>query len=146
MGGGTARRLRFRRTLCFRSSDRPGTNAPGFDAPHPLPLPAVRCANGRRGERRRRGLSGTQRAAHASFRFFSGSERTGLPVAAKMAFITAGATTQSNTFAVGMTLFTRFLWPFELASFLILLAIIAAIVIAKKDKPQPALGGKDGAH
>lgn len=38
-----------------------------------------------------------------------------------------------NTFAVGMTLFTKFLWPFELASLLILLAVVAAIVIAKKD-------------
>ena len=39
-----------------------------------------------------------------------------------------------NTFAVGMVLFTRYLWPFELASFLILLAIVASVVIAKKDK------------
>jgi NADH-quinone oxidoreductase subunit J len=57
-----------------------------------------------------------------------------------------GANAPSNTFAVGMTLFTKFLWPFELASFLILLAIIAAVVIAKKDKALPAVGGKDGAH
>jgi NADH-quinone oxidoreductase subunit J len=39
-----------------------------------------------------------------------------------------------NTFVVGMELFTRYLWPFELASILILLAIVASIVIAKKDK------------
>jgi len=39
-----------------------------------------------------------------------------------------------NTYAVGMTLFTKFLWPFELASMLILLAIIASIVIAKKKR------------
>ncbi len=38
-----------------------------------------------------------------------------------------------NTYAVGMTLFTQYLWPFELASILILLAIVASIVIAKKD-------------
>jgi len=30
-----------------------------------------------------------------------------------------------NTFAVGITLFTKYLWPFELASILILLAMIA---------------------
>ena len=39
-----------------------------------------------------------------------------------------------NTYAVGMHLFTKFLWPFELASILILLAIIACVLIAKKDK------------
>jgi NADH-quinone oxidoreductase subunit J len=43
-----------------------------------------------------------------------------------------------NTYVVGMVLFTRYLWPFELASVLILLAIIAAIVIAKKDKVEGA--------
>ena len=31
-------------------------------------------------------------------------------------------------------LFTQYLWPFELASFLILLAIVATVVIGKKDK------------
>lgn len=41
-----------------------------------------------------------------------------------------------NTFVLGMHLFTNFLWPFELASILILLAIVASIVIAKKDKPK----------
>lgn len=40
----------------------------------------------------------------------------------------------SNTFIVGVQLFTKYLWPFELASFLILLAIIASVVIAKKEK------------
>ena len=40
-----------------------------------------------------------------------------------------------NTFVVGMELYTHYLWPFELASILILLAIVAAVVIAKKDKP-----------
>lgn len=37
-----------------------------------------------------------------------------------------------NTFVVGMELFTRYLWPFELASILILMAIVASIVIARK--------------
>lgn len=40
----------------------------------------------------------------------------------------------SNTFAVGIQLFTRYLWPFELASFLILMAIIASVVIARKER------------
>ncbi len=39
-----------------------------------------------------------------------------------------------NTYVVAMKLLTEFIWPFELASILILLAIVAAIVIAKKDK------------
>lgn len=40
----------------------------------------------------------------------------------------------SNTTAVGLLLFTSYLWPFELASFLILLAMIASVVIAKKPR------------
>ena len=44
-----------------------------------------------------------------------------------------------NTHVVAMKLLTDYIWPFELASILILLAIVAAIVIAKKDKKnQPA--------
>lgn len=39
-----------------------------------------------------------------------------------------------NTYVVAMKLLTNYIWPFELASVLILLAIVAAIVIAKKDK------------
>lgn len=38
-----------------------------------------------------------------------------------------------NTQVVAMRLMTKFIWPFEIASFLILLAIVASIVIAKKD-------------
>lgn len=49
-----------------------------------------------------------------------------------------------NTYVVGMVLFTRYLWPFELASILILLAIIASIVIAKKDKPEVPGSDKRG--
>lgn len=52
--------------------------------------------------------------------------------------MTAEAIAQAggNTYVVGMVLFTKYLWPFELASILILLAIIASVVIAKKDKPE----------
>jgi NADH-quinone oxidoreductase subunit J len=39
-----------------------------------------------------------------------------------------------NTFVVAMRMFTAFLWPFEIASVLILLAIVACVMIAKKDK------------
>ena len=40
-----------------------------------------------------------------------------------------------NTQAVGLKLFSSYVWPFELASFLILLAIVASIVISKKHNP-----------
>lgn len=49
-----------------------------------------------------------------------------------------------NTYAVGMHLFTKYLWPFELASILILLAIIACVVIAKKDKAPTGRRNKSG--
>jgi NADH-quinone oxidoreductase subunit J len=38
-----------------------------------------------------------------------------------------------NTLAVAKVLFVNYLWPFELASVLILMAIVASIVIAKRD-------------
>jgi NADH-quinone oxidoreductase subunit J len=41
-----------------------------------------------------------------------------------------------NTYVVAMKLMTDFIWPFELASILILLAIVAAVFIAKKDKKK----------
>jgi NADH-quinone oxidoreductase subunit J len=40
-----------------------------------------------------------------------------------------------NTHVVAMRMFTAFLWPFEIASILILLAIVASVMVAKKDKP-----------
>ena len=40
----------------------------------------------------------------------------------------------SNTYDVGLQLFVKYVWPFELASFLIMLAIVASVLIAKKDK------------
>lgn len=47
---------------------------------------------------------------------------------------TQATTTTSNTHELGILLFSKYVWPFELASFLILMAVIAAIVIAKKEK------------
>ena len=44
----------------------------------------------------------------------------------------ATAALEGNTEQVGMLLFTTYLWPFELASFLILLAMVASVVIAKR--------------
>lgn len=52
-----------------------------------------------------------------------------------VAQVSAQATAEtSNTTEVGMLLFTSYLWPFELASFLILLAMTASVVIAKKPR------------
>jgi NADH-quinone oxidoreductase subunit J len=51
-----------------------------------------------------------------------------------------------NTYATGMVLFTRYLWPFELSSILILLATIASIVIAKKDKPASDVAKRRASH
>lgn len=39
-----------------------------------------------------------------------------------------------NTYDVAMTLFNHYLWPFEIVSVLILLAIVGSIAIAKKPK------------
>lgn len=44
-----------------------------------------------------------------------------------------------NTNVVALRMFTAYLWPFEMASILILLAIVACVMVAKKDKP--AAGG-----
>lgn len=41
-----------------------------------------------------------------------------------------------NTLVVGMKLLVNYIWAFEMASFLILLAIVASIVIAKKPKAE----------
>ena len=38
-----------------------------------------------------------------------------------------------NTMEVALRLFSKYLWPFELASILILLAIVCSIVVAKKE-------------
>jgi NADH-quinone oxidoreductase subunit J len=49
-------------------------------------------------------------------------------------FIAAGAPPpeQSNTQQVGMALYTSYMFPFEIASVLLLVAIIGAVVMAKK--------------
>jgi NADH-quinone oxidoreductase subunit J len=41
-----------------------------------------------------------------------------------------------NTHSVGVVLFSKFVWPFEMASFLILASIVGAVFIAKKDKKK----------
>jgi NADH-quinone oxidoreductase subunit J len=48
--------------------------------------------------------------------------------------VTAIEAAGGNTYVVAMKLLTEYIWPFELASILILLAIVASIIIAKKDE------------
>jgi NADH-quinone oxidoreductase subunit J len=49
--------------------------------------------------------------------------------------LTAGQTTamSDNTMAIGTTLFTTYLFPFEVASLILLVAMIGAIILAKRD-------------
>lgn len=47
--------------------------------------------------------------------------------------------TSDNTMAIGMTLFTTYLFPFEVASLILLVAMIGAIILAKRDIGE---GGK----
>lgn len=51
-----------------------------------------------------------------------------------------------NTYVVGMRMFTAYLWPFEMASVLILLAIVASVMIAKKGKPSGNAAVAGGDH
>ena len=70
---------------CGRSTVKDPTSIIPFEYPHP-DARFARIDPPRKGE----GI----RSAHTNFTFFSGRLRTGLPVAAKIAFITEGATTQ----------------------------------------------------
>ncbi|MCS6897426.1 MAG: NADH-quinone oxidoreductase subunit J [Nitrospira sp.] len=44
-----------------------------------------------------------------------------------------GLTSEDNTRAIGLTLFSTYLFPFEVASLILLVAMIGAIVLAKRD-------------
>jgi NADH-quinone oxidoreductase subunit J len=46
------------------------------------------------------------------------------------------AATGGNVQALGQTLYTQFLLPFEIASLILLLAVIGAIVLARKEEPS----------
>ena len=52
--------------------------------------------------------------------------------------IEAAALAGDNTLAIGETLFSTYLFPFEVASLILLVAMIGAIVLAKKD-----IGGRE---
>jgi NADH-quinone oxidoreductase subunit J len=54
-------------------------------------------------------------------------------VAASNEGVRFGAFTGGTAHAVGMKLFTQYLLPFELTSVLVLIAILGAIVLARKE-------------
>ncbi len=56
----------------------------------------------------------------------------GLAAAPEQAETVLRAVDQGNTETIGMTLYTEFLLPFEIASMLLLVAMIGAIYLAKK--------------
>jgi len=53
--------------------------------------------------------------------------------------VESGSTVAGNTLAIGETLFSTYLFPFEVASLILLVAMIGAIVLAKRD-----IGGSEG--
>jgi NADH-quinone oxidoreductase subunit J len=63
---------------------------------------------------------------HVSVRPSDASIATGVPVV-------SGTLTGENTLAIGETLFSTYLFPFEVASLVLLVAMIGAIVLAKRD-------------
>jgi NADH-quinone oxidoreductase subunit J len=48
-----------------------------------------------------------------------------------------GAAAADNTMAIGETLYSTYLFPFEVASLILLVAMIGAIILAKKDIMEP---------
>jgi NADH-quinone oxidoreductase subunit J len=57
----------------------------------------------------------------------------GLPVLARPA---AAAADYNNTKELGAVLYTEYVYPFELAAFILLLAIVAAIVLTMRKRPN----------
>jgi len=48
----------------------------------------------------------------------------------------AGADEQGNTQAIGAVLYTKFVYPFEIAAFILLVSIVAAITLAHRKRPE----------
>lgn len=69
--------------------------------------------------------------------FFSGTKPAAIVASSNPTGIPPG-----NTELVGERLFVEYVWAFEIASLLILMAIVASIVIAKKDKHPEAIQGE----
>ena len=58
---------------------------------------------------------------------------TGATNSGSLQSLPRGAIASDNTLAIGETLFSTYLFPFEVASLVLLVAMIGAIVIAKRD-------------
>lgn len=63
----------------------------------------------------------------------AGSVTAAHPEGAALPTGTSDVATADNTLAIGETLFSTYLFPFEVASLILLVAMIGAIVLAKKD-------------
>jgi NADH-quinone oxidoreductase subunit J len=61
-------------------------------------------------------------------------------VGAGPAGVASPEATRGNAQAIGQVLYSRYLFPFEITSILLLVAMVGAIVIAKGRRP----GGADG--
>ena len=60
------------------------------------------------------------------------SDRSALTVTGQ---VDSGTVAGGNTLAIGETLFSTYLFPFEVASLILLVAMIGAIILAKRDAP-----------
>lgn len=63
----------------------------------------------------------------------SGGTGAANPGSQSLQSLPRGAIASDNTLAIGETLFSTYLFPFEVASLVLLVAMIGAIVIAKRD-------------
>ncbi len=68
----------------------------------------------------------------------AGGSAASQPEGSAIPTATTGAVTGENTLAIGETLFSTYLYPFEVASLILLVAMIGAIILAKKD-----VGGRE---
>jgi NADH-quinone oxidoreductase subunit J len=59
--------------------------------------------------------------------------KTSTPTGQTAGALVAGVQTQGNAEAIGRLLFSRYMLPFELTSFLLLAAVVSVVVLAKKE-------------
>jgi len=71
--------------------------------------------------------------AEIGYALFQGKDSFVLPPAAPPS--AAGAVVAGNSERVGMALYTSYLLPFEIASILLLVAVVGAVVLAKRRTP-----------
>ena len=70
----------------------------------------------------------------------AGSATTGQPDSGTVPAGTGEVPAAENTLAIGEALFSTYLFPFEVASLILLVAMVGAIILAKRDvmeSPNP---------